>query len=112
MPEGVRSKTGLGGVVDEQGEVSMTRYVVWRPDYGHSIQDGTTIEAHSPSAACEEWAEREDASGADYLIVRGDSAELMVAELGSSLAPFRYSVSGESVPSYRATMLHGKTPNV
>jgi len=32
----------------------------------------------------------------------------MTSELGSSLAPFRYSVVGESVPSYRASMLHGK----
>jgi hypothetical protein len=86
----------------------MTRYVVWRPDYEQTREDGKVIEAHSPSAACEKWAEREDADSADYLIVRGNSAELMVAELGSSLPPFRYSVSGETVPSYRATMLHGK----
>ena len=85
----------------------MTRYVVWRPDYGQTIDDGKTFEAHSPSAACEQWAQRDDADSADYLIVRGNSAEVMVSELGSSLPPFRYSVSGESVPSYRATMLHG-----
>jgi hypothetical protein len=84
----------------------MKRYVVWRPDYGQTREDGRILEAHSPAAACEQWAQREDANSSDYLIVRGNSAELIVAELGSSLPPFRYSVSGESVPSYRATMLH------
>lgn len=90
----------------------MTRYVVWRPDYEQTREDGREIEAHSPQAACEKWAEQDDSRSADYLIVRGNSAEVMVAELGSSLPPFRYSVSGESVPSYRATMLHGKPSNV
>ena len=88
----------------------MSHYVVWCPDWEQTREDGRRIEAHSPSNACEQWAQREDAEGADYLIVRGESVELMVAELGSSLAPFRYSVTGESVPSYRATMLHGKPP--
>lgn len=86
----------------------MTRYVVWRPDWEQTMGDGKTIEAHSPAAACEHWAEREDADSADYLIVGGNPAELMVTELGTGLPPFRYSVSGEAVPSYRATMLHGK----
>lgn len=84
----------------------MTRYVVWRPDWGQTIEDGKTIEANSPAAACEKWAEREDAASADYITC----AELMVTELGSSLRPLRYSVSGETVPCYRATMMHGKPP--
>ena len=86
----------------------MTQYLVWCPDYGQSMEESKTIEAHSPSGACEKWAEREDADSADYLIVRGYGAELMVSELGSSLPPFRYIVSGESVPSYYARMVHGK----
>lgn len=90
----------------------MTRYVVWRPDYEQTREDGREIEAYCPQAACELWAEQDDSRSADYLIVLGNSAEVMVAELGSSLPPFRYSVSGESVPSYRATMLHGKPSNV
>lgn len=90
----------------------MTKYVVWRPDWEQTIEDGRTIDAHCPQAACEHWAEREDSDSADYLIVLGNDAELMVAELGSSLPPFRYSVSGESEPRYRATMLHGKPGRV
>ena len=86
----------------------MTRYVVWRPDYGQTREDGRSIAANSPQAACEEWAKQDDSKSADNLIVLGNSAEVMVSELWSSLAPFRYSVSGESVPIYRATMLHGK----
>ena len=85
----------------------MTLYIVWRPDWEQTREDGRRIEAHSPSYACEQWAQREDADSADYLIVRGESVELMVVELGSSLMPFLYSVSGESVPSYYARMLHG-----
>ena len=83
----------------------MTRYVVWRPEYGQTRDDGREIEAHSPQAACETWAELDDNESAGYLIECGNSAEVMVAEAHSSLPPFRYSVSGESVPSYLATML-------
>ena len=86
----------------------MSRYVVWRPDYDQTREDGREIEALCPQYAAQEWAQRDDYESADYLIVRGNSAEVLVAELGSSLPPFRYSVSGESVPSYRVTMLHGK----
>jgi hypothetical protein len=86
----------------------MTRYVVWCPEYGQTREDGRVIEAYGPTLACEQWAEREDQKSAEYSIARGNAAELMVAEIGSSLAPFRYSVVGEAVPSYRATMLHGK----
>ena len=85
----------------------MTRYVVWRPDYGQTQEDGRTIEADHPAAACIAWAERDDQESAEYSIASGKDAELMVAELGSSLAPFRYSVGGEAIPSYYATMLHG-----
>jgi hypothetical protein len=90
----------------------MTRYVVWRPDYDQTQADGRTIEAHSPAYACVYWAERDDHQSAEYSIARGNAAELMVAELGSSLPPFRYSVVGEAVPSYHATMLHGRPANV
>jgi len=90
----------------------MTRYVVWRPDYDQTRDDGRTIEAHSPACACVYWAERDDQQSAEYSIARGNAAELLVAELGSSLPPFRYSVVGEAVPSYHATMLHGKPSNV
>ena len=87
----------------------MTRYVVWRPDYGQTREDGREFEASCPQYAVQEWAQREDCDGADYLIVSGrDTPEVLVAEACSSLPPLRYSVSGESVPSYRATMLHGK----
>jgi hypothetical protein len=88
----------------------MTRYVVWRPDYDQTREDGRVIEAVGPNYAAEEWALRYDCESADYLIVSGNSAEVLVAEVGSSLPPFRYSVSGESVPSYRASMLHGSKP--
>ena len=86
-------------------------YVVWRPDYMQTKEDGRFIDATCPEHACREWAQREDAESADYLIVSGSDADLMVAELGSSLSPLRYIVSGESAPSYRARMAF-KTPNV
>jgi len=86
----------------------MTRYVVWRPDYDQTQDDGRTIDAEHPQAACEKWAEVDDWKSAEFSIARGNAAELMVCELGSSLPPFRYSVVGEAVPSYRASMLHGK----
>jgi hypothetical protein len=87
----------------------MTQYVVWCPDYGHEgREDGVTVESHSLQGACEKWAELSDSRSADYLIVGGNSAVVMVAEVGSKMPPFRFSVSGESVPLYRAQMLHSK----
>jgi len=86
----------------------MSCYVVWCPGRDQTQRDGRTIDAEHPQAACEKWAEVDDWRSAEFSIARGNAVEVMVRELGSSLAPFRYSVVGESVPSYRASMLHGK----
>lgn len=87
----------------------MTRYVVWCPDRNQTREDGEIINVRSPSAACEKWAELDDLDSAGFPTANGNAVELMVAELGSSLAPFKYSVVCEAVPSYHAMMLHGRS---
>jgi hypothetical protein len=70
------------------------------------MEGGREIEAHCPEHAVRQWAQMADAESADYLIVRGNPAEVLVCLVGSSLPPYRYSVSGESEPVYYARMLH------
>lgn len=80
----------------------MTKYIVWRPDYGQTMEDGREIEALCADYAAQDWAQRDDCESADYLIVGGNPAELMALEVGSTMPPLRFSVSGESVAVYRA----------
>ena len=77
-------------------------YIVWRPDYGQAQEDGRHIDAIDAGCACEKWAQREDSESADYLIVSGNPAKLLVvlAEEGAPIEAF--TVYGESVPEYRA----------
>ena len=88
----------------------MTRYVVWRPDHYQTREDGREFDARSPQAACEKWAVLEDTRSDSYPFARGNIAEVMVADVNSSLPPSRYIVSGESVTIYRVQMVHGKPP--
>ena len=87
----------------------MTEYVVWCPAWRQSKEEGRRIDADSPRAACEKWAEWEDAESADYLILQGSDVTLMVAELCGSAKERTYIVTGESVPVYYGRLL--VTPN-
>ena len=78
-------------------------YVVWRPENGQTKEDGKWFPALSPRMAVEKWASWYDAWGADYMIVGGSDATVMVAD--KTGREFSYIVSGESVPSYRAQLV-------
>lgn len=84
----------------------MPKYVVWRPDYHQTRENGEEFDARNPRDACEEWAAQDDIASGDYSIVHGQIVEVLVAEAGiSSLPPLRYRVRGEAVAVYRATLL-------
>ena len=80
----------------------MTKYLVWRPEYGQEPEDGRVFDAHDANAAACAWALREDAYSADYLIVSGTDATVMVRAVNKPDEQYEMIVSGESVPSYRA----------
>ncbi len=63
------------------------------------------VDAFSPESAAVKWAERDDADSADYLIVRGNDATVLVAEDRDGAPEHRFIVSGESCPVYRARQL-------
>ena len=65
-------------------------------------EDARRIVAYNPENAATAWAEWDDASSADYTIVGGTDTEVVVAEDWEGSAEWRFSGSGESVPSYRA----------
>lgn len=79
-----------------------TAYRVWCPDRGSTKEDGMRVAAFSPESAALKWAERDDADSADYLIVRGNDATVLVAEDREDAPEHRFVVSGESRPVYSA----------
>ena len=88
----------------------MTKFLIWRPESGQDSEDGTVVEAYDANAAACKWAERYDSDGADYLIVRGVDATVMVRAVNKPAEQYEMIVSGESVPSYRARV--ALRPNV
>jgi hypothetical protein len=93
-------------------ENKMTKYLVWRPEYGQEPEDGTVVDAYDANAAACKWAERYDAEGADYLIVRGSDATVKVRAVNKPADEWEMIVSGESVPSYRARVRIPLPPSV
>jgi hypothetical protein len=83
----------------------MKKHLVWCPDLGSGPDDGREIMAHDPEDAACLWARREDSDSADYWIVGGTDANVMVRDpQGRERALI---VSGETAASYRARL---KTP--
>lgn len=82
-----------------------TAYRVWCPDRGADKEDGLFIRSYSPEGAATAWAEWDDASSADYLIVRGTPADVVVAEDRDGAPEHRFTVTGESQPVYCARAL-------
>lgn len=78
----------------------MNTYIVWRPENGQTEDDGQPFRAMDAAAAVREWAEWDDRTSADYHIVGGTPAEVMVREVGSQDAPRTYIASGEAEPVY------------
>jgi len=84
------------------GSISGTTYRVWCPERGAIKEDGRRIVAHCPGYAVERWAEWDDAASADYTIVGGSPAVVLVAEDRDGATEHEYTVSGETVAQYRA----------
>lgn len=82
-------------------------YQVWQPDRDETRDDARTIKAHDPQAAAEEWARRDDRSGAEYRIVEGNDVVVAVAHDGSDEYSTYY-VHGETVASYTAREVRSK----
>ena len=87
------------GESDRTRLIAMDEYIIWRPENGQTKEDGRKIKALCVEYAVQDWAQREDCEGADYLIVSGQDARVMVC---NGHEEREYIVSGESVPQYRA----------
>lgn len=79
-----------------------TNWRVWCPDRGSDKEDGMLVAAFTAESAATKWAERDDAESADYSIVSGNDARVIVAEDRDGAPEHRFVVSGESCPVYRA----------
>ena len=75
-------------------------YLVWCPENGQERDDGRRFTASDAGDAASRWAKWYDAWGADYLIVGGSAAVVMVESPDGSVEQF--TVTGESMPAYRA----------
>ena len=84
------------------GSIRGTTYRVWCPDRGATKDDGRRVVAREPESAATAWAEWDDAHSADYSIVAGNDATVLVAEDRDGAPEHRFTVSGESCPVYRA----------
>lgn len=80
----------------------MSLFQVWCPDYGSGPDDARTFNAVDLADAVQQWALCQDTEGADYLIVGGQDATVVVSD-GETERTFI--VSGESVPYYRARLV-------
>lgn len=79
-----------------------TWWLVWCPERGQCKDDGRRVVATYPEAAAVKWAERDDADSSDYSILRGNDADVLVAEDRDGAPEHRFTVSGERCPVYRA----------
>lgn len=88
-------------------------FAVWRPDEGEEEEDAVLILAVDAQDAAEHWAEYDDASSAEYAIVGGRAANVLVRRAGVTdargnvcLEPggevTQFVVCGETLPSYTA----------
>lgn len=78
----------------------MNTYFVWDLDNGQDREDAKSVRASSHEEAARTWAHWSDSYSAEYHIVSGNAATVMVA-LGDG-EPLKFIVHGESTPTYRA----------
>jgi hypothetical protein len=76
-------------------------WLAWSPDDGQTEADARPVAASSPEAAAEWWAEADDRESADYSIVRGNDALVMVTSDDGG-PPLAFIVEGRAVPCYTA----------
>lgn len=83
----------------------MKRYLVWCLDYDTTREDARIFEAIDHQDAVERWAKFEDSSSADYLIVGGQDANVMVAEDYDGSEEKNFNVGGWTEAVYLANEL-------
>jgi hypothetical protein len=76
------------------------KFKVWCPDTGGTEDDARSVEAISATGAAEEWAAEDDWRSAEYAIVGGTPAVVMVRAPDGQLTEWR--VEGQALPSYVA----------
>lgn len=79
----------------------MRQYRIWCPDQGDTEFSGRLVQANYPEAAVERWAHLEDHESAEYTIVGGSDATVLVHDIEAGTQS-TWIVRGESVPSYYA----------
>lgn len=75
----------------------------WSPDEGRGEEDAMVVRGRDAYEAARQFAERSDSDG-DYGILRGREATVFVRPAGRDCPPVRYRVTGESVPTYYASL--------
>lgn len=75
-------------------------YLVWCPELGSVPEDGRKFLAADHESAARAWARYEDAASADYWIVGGDGATVVVR--GPDGSECRIRVTGETDINYTA----------
>lgn len=76
------------------------RFLVWCPELGSTAEDGREILSDDAEDAARIWARREDAESADYWIVGGSGATVVVRSPDGSECRMR--VTGEPTIRYTA----------
>lgn len=80
----------------------MAKFKVWWPDRGQ-IQDGAPVfVAHDYEDAAAQWADWYDGHTADYSIVGGEDAEVVVESVADGVQ-VNLTVRGEMTRVYRAS---------
>lgn len=79
----------------------MEKYLVWCPNQGSGLVDGVEIKALDPNDAACIWAQREDSESADYWIVGGSGATIVVRDLACD-KEITLLVTGEATIHYTA----------
>lgn len=80
----------------------MPSYLVWQPEAGQTDTNGMRVRAHEAGAAAEMWADADDYASAEYHIVQGHPAAVMVRDVKTGETT-EWVVVGESVRRYTAT---------
>lgn len=94
------SLTGPWRPEDQYLAVKVKTFLVWCLDHESTRDDAKRIKAAHHADAASLWAEWEDAHSADYWIVGGQTATVMVAEDVAGSEAIKYTVTGQSVPVY------------
>ena len=84
-----------------------TTFLIWRED--ESEDDARSVIAWDARSAVEDWASYDDCHSADYSIVKGDDATVLVRRDTPGAEVMRYVVSGETVAQYTARFVGTET---